>query len=85
MHRKREGSSVGQVHKRFTDHQVKELIERYLHKEIERMYVQEILGIHKRRFFQLTGGYRDNPETFSIQYHRTVDAEHRRKDRDRLS
>ena len=38
---------MGQVHKRFTDDQVRELMERYLHKEIERAYVQEILGIQK--------------------------------------
>ncbi len=72
MNPKREGSSVGQVHKRFTDDQVKELIERYLHKEIERTYVQEILGIHQRRFFQLIAAYRDNPEAFSMQYRRTA-------------
>lgn len=63
---------MGQVHKRFTDDQVKELIERYLHKEIERVYVQEMLGIQKRRFFQLIAAYRDNPEAFSIQYQRTA-------------
>ena len=60
-----------QVHTRFTDDQVKELIERYLRKEIERTYVQEILGIHKRRFFQLIAAYRSNPKAFSVQYQRT--------------
>jgi hypothetical protein len=39
-----------QLHKRFTDSQVKELIERYLRKEIERGYIQEVLGIGKTRF-----------------------------------
>ena len=62
---------MGQVHKRFTDDQVRELIERYLKKEIERAYVQELLGIHKRRFFQLIAAYRKDPEAFSIQYQRT--------------
>jgi len=62
---------VEQVHTRFTDDQVKELIERYLRKEIERTYVQEILGIHKRRFFQLIAAYRSNPKAFSVQYQRT--------------
>ena len=42
-----------QIHKKFTDSQVKDLIERYLDKKIERKYVQEILGIKKRRFFTL--------------------------------
>jgi hypothetical protein len=63
---------MGQVHKKFTDDQVKELIERYLKKEIERTYVQELLGIHKRRFFQLIAAYRNDPKAFSIQYQRTT-------------
>jgi len=63
---------VEQVHTRFTDDQVKELIERYLKKEIERTYVQEMLGIHKRRFFQLIAAYRKDPKAFSIQYQRTA-------------
>ncbi|MEW6558287.1 MAG: hypothetical protein AB1349_13235 [Elusimicrobiota bacterium] len=59
-----------QLHKRFTDGQVKELIERYLKKEIERSYVQEILNISKARFFTLIKEYRANPDKFSIQYER---------------
>jgi hypothetical protein len=31
-----------QVHKKFTDEQVKNLLERYLKHEIERKYIQEI-------------------------------------------
>ena len=42
-----------QLHKKFTDSQVKELIDRYLRKEIERKYIQEVLGIGKTRFFAL--------------------------------
>lgn len=61
-----------QVHKKFIDSQVKELIERYLNKEIERKYIQEILGIKKRRFFMLVKQYRKNPANFSIQYNRKV-------------
>jgi hypothetical protein len=59
-----------QLHKRFTDAQVKELIRRYLRKEIERKYIQEILLIGKRRFFSLIKLYRENPEGFSIKYNR---------------
>jgi len=59
---------MAQLHKKFTDNQIKELIERYLNKEIERKYIQEILGIKKRRFFILIKHYRENPNTFSIQY-----------------
>lgn len=59
-----------QLHKKFTDTQVKELLQRYLRKEIERKYIQQILFIGKRRFFSLIKQYRENPEDFSIQYNR---------------
>ena len=39
---------MSQLHKRFTSDQVKELLERYLMKEVERKYIQEILGISRR-------------------------------------
>jgi len=59
-----------QLHNKFTDSQVKELIERYLKKEIERKYIQQILGINKTRFFALIKLYRKNPNKFSVQYTR---------------
>ena len=61
-----------QLHKRFADNQVKELIERYLRKEIERGYIQEVLGIGKTRFFALINAYRYNPHEFSIHYRRNT-------------
>ena len=57
-----------QLHKKFTDSQVKELIERYLKKEIERKYIQEILGIKKRRLFELVKSYRENPDKTTPAY-----------------
>jgi hypothetical protein len=60
-----------QLHKRFTDEQVKELLKRYVSKEIEREYIQQILGIKRRRFFCLVKQYTDNPASFSIKYSRT--------------
>jgi len=59
-----------QLHKRFTDTQVKEILQRYLRHEIERSYVQEVLGIGKTRLFALIKSFRKNPETFSVQYER---------------
>jgi hypothetical protein len=59
-----------QLHKKFTDNQVKELIEKYLKKEVGRRYLQEILGIGKTRFFALLASYQKNPLEFSIQYTR---------------
>lgn len=61
---------MAQLHRKFTDEQVKELIEKYLRKEVGRNYLQEILGINKTRFFALVKLYRDNPLAFSIQYER---------------
>jgi hypothetical protein len=61
---------MAQIHRKFTDEQVKELIERYTRKELERTYIQEILGIHIRRFFTLIRKYKENPSSFSIQYRR---------------
>ncbi|MEN6318472.1 MAG: hypothetical protein ABFD82_06915 [Syntrophaceae bacterium] len=59
-----------QLHKRFTDEQVKELIEKYLRKEISRNYLQEILGISKTRFFALVKEHRRDSSSFSIRYFR---------------
>ena len=63
---------MSQVHKRFTPDQVKELLERYCNKEIERKYIQEILGIKKRRFFILLKEFKENPQQFAIRSQRTT-------------
>lgn len=57
-----------QIHKRFTDDQIKEFIQRYLKKEVARKHLQEVLGINKTRFFALVKGYRADASSFSIQY-----------------
>jgi hypothetical protein len=62
---------MSQLHKRFTSHQVKELLDRYSKGEIERKYLQEILGIGKSRFFMIWKQYKENPYQLVIQYHRT--------------
>lgn len=62
---------MSQIHKRFTSKQIKELLDRYLNKEIERTYIQEILGIKKRRFFLILKKYKDNPQHFTVKYQRT--------------
>jgi hypothetical protein len=62
---------MSQLHKRFTSEQVKKFLDRYLKNEIERTYIQEILGIKRRRFFVLLKQYKENPEDFNVQYRRT--------------
>ncbi|MEN3189883.1 MAG: hypothetical protein ABDK78_03055 [Atribacterota bacterium] len=61
-----------QLHKKFTDYQIKELITRYLKKKMARKYIQEILGIKKTRFFALVKRFKDDPENFSISYSRRI-------------
>ena len=61
---------VQQLHKRFSDKQVKLLLERYLNREIKASYILEVLDIKRRRFFKLLEEYRRNPNSFSIQYTR---------------
>jgi hypothetical protein len=62
---------MAQLHKRFADQQIKELMQRYLNKELKREHIQEMLKIKRRQFFKLLKKYRQNPETFSIQYSRS--------------
>lgn len=59
-----------QLHKRFPDQQVKSLLQRYLDKEIKLNYILEILGIKRRRFFQLLIEYQQDTDNFSIVYKR---------------
>jgi len=65
---------MSQLHRRFTSDQVKALLERYLKKEVERSYIQEVLSIKRRRFFTLLNQYKEDPQHFSIQYQRTTPA-----------
>ena len=50
-----------QIHKKFFDDQVKGLLSRYVQGESEREYLLEILGIKRRRFFELLKAYKENP------------------------
>ena len=59
-----------QLHKNFTDKQVKSLLKSYLDKEIKMSYILQILKIKRRRFFELLAKYRKDPDNFSIQYAR---------------
>ena len=59
-----------QIHKTFTDEQVRELMQRYGNQQVDRKHLQELLGIKKRRFFDLLKKYKEDPQNFTIQYHR---------------
>jgi len=59
-----------QLHKNFTDGQVKSLLKSYLDKKIKINYILQMLRIKRRRFFELLAKYRKDPDSFSIQYER---------------
>jgi len=65
---------MSQLHKRFTDEQIKVFLEGYCQGKIKRVEVQELLGIGKTRFFALLKKYRQNAETFSVDYQRATPA-----------
>ena len=62
---------TNQIHKKFSDEQVKNLMNRYVKGEIRREDIKNLLGIGKSRFFILLKKYRENPKTFSVQYQRS--------------
>lgn len=63
---------MGQIHKQFTNDQVKQMIARYLKGEIERKHIESTLGVGKSHFFRLLKRYRKNPDQFSITYNRST-------------
>jgi len=63
-----------QLHKRFTDGQIKVLLQGYCQGILRRDKVQEMLGISKSQFFALLREYRQDPEAFSVSYQRTTPA-----------
>jgi hypothetical protein len=59
-----------QLHKRFTDDQVRVLLKGYCQGLLARTEIQEMLSIGKSRFFVLLKEYRQAPEALSIAYER---------------
>jgi len=51
-----------QLHKNFTNSQVKSLFEKYSKKEIKLIYILQILRIKRSRFFELLTRYRKDPD-----------------------
>ncbi len=68
---------MSQIHKKFTAEQIKLLFTSYEQGCISRGEIENTLGIGKTRFFSLLKQYREDAQTFSIEY--------RRKSKARLS
>jgi hypothetical protein len=65
---------MSQIHKRFSDEQVYAFLQSYCQGTLSRMDIQEVLEIGKTRFFSLLKKYRQNPDAFSLIYHRNTPA-----------
>jgi hypothetical protein len=66
--------TMSQIHRRFTDEQVKVLFQGYCQGQLARTDLQDLLGIGKSRFFGLLKAYRQDPEGFTIAYRRSAPA-----------
>ena len=63
---------MAQLHKRFSDEQLRVLFRGYCQGQFSRADLQEMLNIGKTRFFALLSEYRRDPETLTIAYQRTA-------------
>lgn len=64
------------IHKRFTDEQVRTILERYLKKELSAVQGMDLLGLKRRGFFKWVKRYKEQGEKFSIECKRSN--EHKR-------
>ena len=65
---------MSQIHKRFSDDQVRAFFQSYCQGTPSRADVEEVLEIGKTRFFSLLKKYRQNPDGFSLTYERSSPA-----------
>jgi hypothetical protein len=70
----RQEETTSQIHRRFTDEQVKVLVQGYRQGQLARIDLQDLLGIGKSRFFALLRAYRQDPEGFTFAYWRSAPA-----------
>src|SRR4030042_4808512 len=61
---------MGQIHKRFTDDQMRAILRGYCERRLACQEVLEILQVGRRRFFRLLKSFRSDPQNFSLQYRR---------------
>ncbi len=61
---------ASQIHRRFTDDQVKLLLELYSKKAISLDQVLQQLECTRSRFYQILKAYRHDPDKFTVAYGR---------------
>lgn len=59
-----------QLHKKFTNEQVKAILEKYASKEIRAKDAIGYLEVSRSHFYELVGKYHQDPDGFSIEYSR---------------
>lgn len=59
-----------QIHKRFTEEQVKTILDRYIRKELGALQAMDLLDLRRRQFFKWVKRYKEDPAGFTIAYHR---------------
>jgi len=65
---------MSQLHKRFTDEQIRVLLQGYCEGKMPRAEIQNMLGVGKARFFALLKRYRQDPTSFSLNFQRSTPA-----------
>ncbi len=60
-----------QVHRRLSDEQVQFVLQKYVSGMLSRVSAQQMLGVGKTRFFAFLQSYRQDPDAFSLAYHRS--------------
>jgi hypothetical protein len=65
---------MDQLHRRFSDEQIKVLFGGYCQGLLSRTELQDMLGIGKTRFFALLKQYREDPDGFTVSYERATAA-----------
>jgi len=61
---------MSQLHKKFTDDQIKVLLEGYNQGQLSRAEIQDVMQIGKSQFFKLLKKYRQDPDGFTVKYQR---------------
>jgi len=72
----KEEKMAEQLHKKFTDDQVKLLLRLYLNKTITLQQALQQLECRESRFYELLRKYRESPEDFTIAYARNKPQHH---------
>ncbi len=57
---------MDQLHRRFTNEQIKVLFRGYCQGLLSRAELQDMLGVRKTRFFALAKQYREDPDGFTV-------------------